>query len=101
MRVSHRAALTTASCYAAQRVNSGYTCGLLSWRSCAMCSRILVALIGLLVTSLANAQVFVEPTAPGRITGSVLSEDGQSIDRARVCVTIKRVSATGNSALGD
>jgi len=66
-----------------------------------MCSRIFFALIGLLVTSLANAQVFIEPTAPGRITGNVLSEDGQSIDRARVCVSITRANATGSSISAD
>jgi hypothetical protein len=60
-----------------------------------MCSRLFFVLIASLAISFANAQVFIEPTAPGRITGSVLSEDGQSMDRARVCVTIKRVSPRG------
>ena len=63
-----------------------------------MWPRVLLALIGLLATSLASSQVFVDSTALGRITGVVLSEDGQLMDRAGVCVEITTPTPTGSSS---
>lgn len=53
--------------------------------------------MGLLTTSIGCAQEFVDPTALGRITGTVLNDEGQSMDRARVCVSIMKRTTTGSS----
>jgi len=66
-----------------------------------MWSRPLLALIGLFATPLASSQVFVDPTALGRITGVVLSEDGQLVDRAGVCVSITTPTLAGSSSAVD
>jgi hypothetical protein len=63
-------------------------------------SLVLLAL-GLLATPLASSQVLVDPTALGRIAGVVLSEDGQLMDRAGVCITITTPTRTGSSYLID
>jgi hypothetical protein len=57
--------------------------------------------MGLLTTSIGCAQEFVDPNALGRITGTVLSDEGQSMDRAKVCVSITRGTTTGSSLSTD
>src|ERR1700739_1713534 len=66
-----------------------------------MCSRFVLVLVGLLVTPVFAQQAFVDPAALGRIIGTVLGEDGQLMDRARVCVWTMRTTSTRISFSGD
>ena len=66
-----------------------------------MISRIVLALVGLLSTPVFCQHAFVDPAALGRITGTVLGENGQLMDHTRVCVWTMRTTSTGSGFSGD